>query len=550
MTAKTPLNMAFSPEWDLYPSGYSDMKMSLSRNGHLPRGSTISTVSAASTSAISEISTAAGEVPCFTPRSSGSSTRNVEEELTYDPHGMGNLPTFHLIPPRPVSSKPKESDTFSSVTTLQQPPGKPARWAPVITHVPARKRAIGTTEYIVYSADPQNPEIAATVEKLFFNDWRLDRHSVWTCQTEADQTLYWGVCLTKEQVDTLPQNPLVSTWYPVNKNPTFDPCDESSTIPLDEQYDKEICATKWLPKPKTAQRHSRRFSRLSNALPSPPPIPESPPRAVLRGRKSMLLKRRLTEARDKIPILRPKNPRHVPTLLGLPVQIRKRILQFAFIANCAGQLTLAEDPMSIKALFLPNFPSDEPGFAKLLVIPGTKMSGNWGREPMTRLLRLNKQLNTEADEILYRGPFHFDFSTSIISKHAQFFLSRILPKQKALVKNIKVNVLLDLEKLSTANEMQIWIKRHSWGLLREQMVGVEKVVVSIGFVGCVYGFRKGWEVAVGQMMRMIEVWEGVQSVIVENQGESNVEREGILETCRSRIIDWERAKIEVSTFEE
>ncbi|KAF4634078.1 hypothetical protein G7Y89_g4037 [Cudoniella acicularis] len=251
-------NIDFTPDWDLYSTGYSDTTLRSTTGTGVPaRSSTTSTSS--SSAANSDATTFIGEMSSLSPTSSqGSAGKDIEQ----GPYEIDSTPSL---------SRPR-----------RRPTGKPPRSAPVITHTAARKRAIGTTEYIVYSSDGRNPKVTAAFEKIMYDDWKIDPSTVWTLKSKWDsKVLYWTVCLTKDQVTELAKIPSVGSWCPADKNPIYEPGNQNHMLPLDEQYDKEICATKWLPKPKAPAPSSRRFSRLPTPRNPPPRFSSPPPRTKI-----------------------------------------------------------------------------------------------------------------------------------------------------------------------------------------------------------------------------------------------------------------------------
>jgi hypothetical protein len=225
-----------------------------------------------------------------------------------------------------------------------------------------------------------------------------------------------------------------------------------------------------------------------------------------------------------------------PTLLGLPVEVRRQILQEAFLVSCSpGPLHRFANPFGLQLYFASSVPS-----AKL----DLSTYGGWGREQMSTILRLNRQLHSEAIEVLYGGPFVFEFCNSTRANNVRLWLD-VLGDKKKLVKHVGVSVVLDLEMLSIIGgpyvdgaKKQVEVKREAWSILKEELVSLQSVRVQIDFVSRIRGGPPGRERLLDEIMGLLGAFRGVKTIRIE-QGQFAYkefeERAHVLETCIERV---------------
>ncbi|RFU26067.1 hypothetical protein B7463_g10271, partial [Scytalidium lignicola] len=223
------------------------------------------------------------------------------------------------------------------------------------------------------------------------------------------------------------------------------------------------------------------------------------------------------------------------TLLSLPVELRKQILYHAFLVICspAPGYALNRNPLLVNLLFASDLPD------KVRSSPNSHIYGFWGKEPMSRLLRLNHQLTAEAIEVLYGGNFIFEFSDTTSVARVKRWLDLVGDK-KSLVKHIAVSTVINLKALSLlSDEASLQAKnansrhREAWAFLRTELPALRTVRIYFGFVSGLKGGPPGKERLMDQVMGLVKVFEGVERLWIDGN-RLNEERRDILRECR----DW------------
>jgi hypothetical protein len=223
-----------------------------------------------------------------------------------------------------------------------------------------------------------------------------------------------------------------------------------------------------------------------------------------------------------------------PTLLGLPLELRRQILRYAYIATCSPAPLLASKiPNGIKLRWASDFQH------ALLSAPSPEVHGFWGREAMSRILRVNHQLYTEAVEVLY-GDFVFEFVNTTRLEDVRFWLD-LLGDKKKLVKHIGVAVVVDLKVLSLVDDLVsraakngMKFKSEAWGCLRRELEGLKSVRIEFAFVRMLRGGWPGRENLIEELLRLLRIFEGLDIMLIDGPW-MNEERASILETCYERM---------------
>lgn len=122
------------------------------------------------------------------------------------------------------------------------------------------------------------------------------------------------------------------------------------------------------------------------------------------------------------------------TLLTLPIEIRRLILEYAFIALCAP--TYPDKKYSKLDIQVNPVLDHHCKVSKCHLIRPNARHCAWGKEPMTRILRINHQLLSETTEVLYGGDFVFHFPATRKPGDVHHWLRVI--GDKSLVKKIGV----------------------------------------------------------------------------------------------------------------
>ncbi|KAE9370135.1 hypothetical protein N431DRAFT_559402 [Stipitochalara longipes BDJ] len=105
--------------------------------------------------------------------------------------------------------------------------------------------------------------------------------------------------------------------------------------------------------------------------------------------------------------------------------------------------------------------------------------GGWGRTSMTRILRLNHQLASEAIDVIYNGDFTFRLPTRFCENNVNTWLSTIGEKRN-LIKRIGICIEADLHLITCPGPSsdQRGRKRGSL-LLREQLESLKNVEIRV-----------------------------------------------------------------------
>jgi len=164
---------------------------------------------------------------------------------------------------------------------------------------------------------------------------------------------------------------------------------------------------------------------------------------------------------------------------------------------------------------------------------------------MSRILRINRQIQAEAEEVLYGGNFVFSFPRNTKANIVNFWLD-VLGAKQAMVKHISVFCGFELEKLSDADgapgKKDVArgrnIKKEAWTILRDNLVGLKTVRIEMSFTGTLTGGEPGRERAMREIMGLVDIFGGLARVVPDQNPSAlvNEERPGIVMRCNNLIL--------------
>ena len=111
------------------------------------------------------------------------------------------------------------------------------------------------------------------------------------------------------------------------------------------------------------------------------------------------------------------------TFMGVPVEIRKNILHYVFVANCA----IRREPLMIRW--------DVDHMRSRGAIDD---GGRWGQKEMNNIMRVSRQVYEESKDVLYRG--EFEFFVCLEPKYAKQWLKQ-LGMSKTLIRRLHLKKL-------------------------------------------------------------------------------------------------------------
>ncbi|KAH8819008.1 hypothetical protein F5884DRAFT_417 [Xylogone sp. PMI_703] len=227
-----------------------------------------------------------------------------------------------------------------------------------------------------------------------------------------------------------------------------------------------------------------------------------------------------------------------PSLLSLPVELRKQILFQAFLVICspAPAYALNRNPLLVNLIFASDLP-DNVHDAR-----NSHIYGLWGREPMSRLLRINHQVAAEAIDVLYGGAFIFEFSdTTSVTKVKRWL--NLVGDKKFLIRHIAMSTVINLKALSLlsdeATQSAMCVNRRhreAWEYLKAELPALKTVRIYFGFVNTLRGGPPGKERLMDQVMALVKVFQGVERLWIDGN-RLNEERRDILRECRDWVAD-------------
>lgn len=172
----------------------------------------------------------------------------------------------------------------------------------------------------------------------------------------------------------------------------------------------------------------------------------------------------------------------IPPFMRIPRELRDKIYHYVFFdaqhrpePQYASWVLSSEVSSSIDRNFL--FVLHEYNFTEV-----QNPTSFWGREPMTRLLRVSPTIGYEAAEVLYSG-LKLSWPSWITKEDVQMTLKCCRPKAREMIKSIKVNIFINLKPNN--NESSIELARsqskHAIASLSSMLPGLRKVEVRLRF---------------------------------------------------------------------
>jgi hypothetical protein len=218
------------------------------------------------------------------------------------------------------------------------------------------------------------------------------------------------------------------------------------------------------------------------------------------------------------------------TLLTLPIEIRRLILGYAFIAQCAptypakrfSDLDIQVTPILDCA-------------RRLRTIRLNHRHGAWGKEYMTRILRVNQQLLSEATEVLYGGDFVFHFPASRSAGGVHHWLELIGDK-KSLVKKISVTYQVRLGQFSMVAASLPVAK--GFATLKRELVNLKSVKIRVVFqqTPCFPPeSEQGRQRECDALTYLVGIFRGLATLVVVNHMLPDTPWKGLVDACVERM---------------
>jgi len=222
-----------------------------------------------------------------------------------------------------------------------------------------------------------------------------------------------------------------------------------------------------------------------------------------------------------------------PALLALPIEIRLKILQYAFIANCAPT---AKDsgfpsPLDVQVVLPPKGRYFKNHWYRIY-----DLDGSWGLPPFSNLFLINKQLYDEATEVVYCGDFRFQLVENQTVEQVRRFLDTVGEK-KALLKNVGVRARVHASNLSIdlLNRWGLWgiiAVKKSLELLVSECTGLKMVYILLDASrhGPVRFGEVGRERVIEALMEFLMIFRG-KRIMLSLRGDIT-ERMGVIMECQ------------------
>lgn len=228
------------------------------------------------------------------------------------------------------------------------------------------------------------------------------------------------------------------------------------------------------------------------------------------------------------------------TLLTLPIEIRRLILEYAFIAQCAptypdkkySKLDIQVNPVLDHHCKVSKCP---------LIRPNARHCA-WGKEPMTRILRINHQLLSETTEVLYGGDFVFHFPATRKPGDVHHWL-RVIGDKKSLVKKIGVtyNVRLDQLCLSDDSGRRPGHRAEAFATLKSELVNLKSVEMRIVFLRILrtpywpIESEEGRQRVFDALTDLVGIFRGLATLVIENNMAPGMTWKDLVDVCVERM---------------
>lgn len=223
------------------------------------------------------------------------------------------------------------------------------------------------------------------------------------------------------------------------------------------------------------------------------------------------------------------------TLLILPIEIRRLILEYAFIAQCAPTYPDKKySDLDIQVTPDLDYHSKVSRY-RLRTIRLNHRRGAWGKEYMSRILRVNHQLLSEATEVLYGGDFVFHFPASRKGGDVHHWL-HVIGDKKSLVKKISVSYEVRLgEFIMVAATLSV---AEGFATLKRELVNLKSVEMRIVFewTPCLPPkSEKGRQRECDALTDLVGIFRGLATLVVVNHMLPGTSWKGLVDVCVERM---------------
>lgn len=167
----------------------------------------------------------------------------------------------------------------------------------------------------------------------------------------------------------------------------------------------------------------------------------------------------------------------------------------------------------------------------------------WGVYPMSRLLRINRQIHTEAKDVLYGSFFQFSFPNYIGPDLVRKFMNPWGENALAAIRRIEVSAILNM-----IGSYAGWWRRKTVGvrlketfeILLDGLKGMKVVKLRVMFTG---SFKTDYEAQDGMDMalELACIFVRVKQFNLE-LGRSGIGYDSVVDECRRRLAKERRRK--------
>jgi hypothetical protein len=218
-------------------------------------------------------------------------------------------------------------------------------------------------------------------------------------------------------------------------------------------------------------------------------------------------------------------------LLTLPIEIRRLILGYAFIAACAPiHPERKYTPLDIRVTSTPRWMVSQ----RYLTQRKYKY-GVWGQESMSRILRINHQLRSEATEVLYGGDFVFHFLASPSADDIHRWLHVIGDKKSLLTKiAVRYHVHLGGPKMTDATGRGT----EGFAALKRELVNLKSVEMRIVFERTPFApieSEKVRQLVLDALTDLVGIFRGLATLVIENHMFRDTSWKGFLDACFEKM---------------
>lgn len=227
-----------------------------------------------------------------------------------------------------------------------------------------------------------------------------------------------------------------------------------------------------------------------------------------------------------------QTPQTAARLLTLPTEIRRQILEYAFVETCAPtSLARRYENSSDIQVYLASWSHKRRQYRSF---PSVATQGIWGAVKMGHLFVINRQLMSDAIEVVYGGDFTFQFPSRFSVRDMDDWLGTIGDK-KSLVKRIGISIRVNMERLTAPVAMydQRGRKRdcQDW---RKKFENLKRVEIRFLYISSqVRGGHREREILIEMILELMRVFRGLEVVVIDWSLVENG-MTGIKEACAER----------------